>query len=79
MPPGKIKIVKTGAGQKSGTGSFLKNSEIEFGYEVTNIGSSLVDGIMVKDDRGVKVSCPKTKLIPGESMLCKGNGVIVPN
>lgn len=79
VPPGKLKIVKTGGGKKSGTVSFLKNSEIEFRYEVTNIGSSLVNGIMVKDDRGVKVSCPKTKLIPGESMLCKGNGVIVPN
>lgn len=79
VPPGKLKIVKTGAGKKSGTGSFLKNSEIEFRYEVTNTGSSLVDGIKVTDDRRVKVACPKTKLIPGESMFCTGKGAIVPN
>lgn len=59
VPPGKLKIVKTGAGKKSVTGDFLKNSEIEFGYEVTNTGSSLVGGIKVTDDkRGGKSILP---------------------
>jgi uncharacterized repeat protein (TIGR01451 family) len=49
-------------------------SPVLWTYRVTNGGTGAVTNIMVTDDRGVAVSCPKTSLQPGESMLCTGNG-----
>ncbi len=46
-------------------------------YKVTNTGDVSLSGIVVSDDRGVAVSCPKTTLAPGESMDCTGTGTVV--
>jgi hypothetical protein len=44
-------------------------------YTVTNTGDVALSGIVVSDDKGVAVSCPKDSLAPGESMACTANGV----
>lgn len=43
-------------------------------YQVTNIGSEILNSIKVLDSQVVPVACPKTTLAPGESMTCTGNG-----
>jgi len=46
-------------------------------YIVTNTGNVVLSDIDVTDDQGVAVSCPKTTLDPGESMICTGSGTAV--
>ncbi len=46
-------------------------------YNVTNTGDSALNDIVVTDDRGVVVSCPKNNLDVGESMTCTGSGTAV--
>ncbi len=46
-------------------------------YVVTNTGSVTLSDIAVTDDQGVAVSCPRTTLDPGESMVCTGSGTAV--
>jgi hypothetical protein len=46
-------------------------------YTVTNSGAFPLDNVTVTDDMGVAVSCPKTSLAPGESMVCTGVGTAV--
>ena len=44
-------------------------------YLVTNNGPAALTNILVVDDKGVVVSCPKTTLAVGESMTCAGTGL----
>lgn len=71
----KITVTKKGNGQASG-GIFPSGTSVDFTYEVRNVGVSRVDKIAVKDSKGVKVTCPKVALNPGESMTCSGHGVV---
>ncbi|HBL26072.1 MAG TPA: hypothetical protein DD490_04470 [Acidobacteria bacterium] len=48
---------------------------VTWSYVVTNTGNMALSGVVVTDDRGVQVTCPKTALEPGESMTCTGRGV----
>ncbi|HEV8582732.1 MAG TPA: hypothetical protein VGX68_27000 [Thermoanaerobaculia bacterium] len=47
---------------------------VHWTYVVTNMGEVALSNVMVTDNRGVAVSCPKTALQPGEAMTCTGNG-----
>lgn len=73
LPPGKLKIVKRGNGLEPGQ-RFLTGHIANFTYDVTNIGERDVNSIAVTDSKGVKVTCPKAILKPGESMTCTGRG-----
>jgi hypothetical protein len=44
-------------------------------YIVENTGSGTLTGIVVSDDKGVSVSCPRTELAAGEQMTCTGRGI----
>ncbi len=46
-------------------------------YIVTNIGNVDLDNVIVTDDKGVTVTCPKTALAVGESMTCTASGTAV--
>lgn len=47
-------------------------------YRVTNVGTVMLTGILVVDNRGVAVNCQgQTSLAPGASMTCIGSGVAV--
>jgi hypothetical protein len=43
-------------------------------YIVENTGDLMLTSVQVSDDKGVKVSCPKVELGPGERMTCTGHG-----
>lgn len=73
--PGKLQIVKKGNGLEPGE-TFNTGTNVNFTYEVKNIGERDVNSIAVADSKGVKVTCPKAILKPGESMTCTGQGVV---
>ncbi|WP_305046482.1 DUF7507 domain-containing protein, partial [Geoalkalibacter sp.] len=50
-------------------------SPISWTYVVTNTGNVDLINVMVTDDQGVAVTCPKTTLVVGESMTCTANGL----
>ncbi|NPV09184.1 MAG: DUF11 domain-containing protein, partial [Anaerolineae bacterium] len=50
---------------------------VSWTYVVTNTGQVRVSDIVVVDDRGVSVSCPKSELDAGESMVCSASGTAV--
>jgi hypothetical protein len=68
-----IKIVKLTNGQDGA--QIPAGSPITWTYQVTNTGGIPLTGIQVTDDKGVAVTCPKTSLVPQESMTCTGTGV----
>lgn len=72
----KIAIIKLGDGLTPGQ-TFPTGTNVIFTYEVKNVGLARVDKIAVTDSKGVKVTCPKTTLNPGESMVCTGTGKVV--
>ena len=69
----KITVTKKGDGQEAGA-TIPTGININFTYEVENIGVSKVSGIAVTDSKGVKVTCPKSVLLPKEKMTCTGTG-----
>ena len=71
----KITVTKKGNEQSAGV-TLPTGTNVSFTYEVKNIGLARVDKIAVTDSRGVKVTCPKATLNPGESMVCTGNGPV---
>ncbi len=46
-------------------------------YVVTNTGNLPLTQVVVTDDQGVAVTCPKDTLLPQESMTCTGSGIAV--
>ncbi|MDU7516553.1 MAG: hypothetical protein E7K48_05895, partial [Varibaculum cambriense] len=83
--PGELHISKVGEGASVFTGKnsnghkvtkALNGSTVEFSYRVYNDGLTPVWDIKVIDSKGVKVDCPKTVLVAGESMTCTGQGVV---
>ena len=50
-------------------------SPVQWTYHVTNTGDVVLTNVIVTDDQGVAVFCPRTVLQPGESMTCTGNGI----
>jgi len=73
--PGKLQIIKKGNGLAPGQ-RFIAKHIVNFTYEVKNVGERDVNSIAVTDSKGVKVTCPKAILKPGESMTCTGTGVV---
>lgn len=65
------------ADHESGAPILLVGGPVLWTYVVTNTGDTVLTGIAVTDDRGVAVSCPKTALALGESMICTGSGTTV--
>ena len=47
---------------------------VSWDYVVTNTGTVALTGIVVTDDRGVRVSCPAANLTAGQAMTCTGSG-----
>jgi len=47
---------------------------VDWTYEVTNTGTTLLTGIVVSDSQGEVVTCPGTELMPGETMTCVASG-----
>ena len=47
---------------------------VSWDYVVTNTGSVALTGVVVTDDRGVRVTCPAASLAAGQSMTCTGSG-----
>ncbi len=83
--PGELRISKVGEGASVFTGEdsnghkvtkALNGSTVEFSYRVYNDGLTPVWDIKVIDSKGVKVDCPKTVLVAGESMTCTGQGIV---
>lgn len=73
VPKGEISVTKKGNGLNPGQ-RFITGHAVDFTYEVKNTGKVSVDAINVTDSKGVKVTCPKAILKPGESMTCTGKG-----
>ena len=48
---------------------------IEWTYVLTNTGDAPLAIFSLTDDKGVVINCPLTRLEPGESMTCTGQGV----
>jgi len=46
-------------------------------YQVNNISDVTISDILVTDDQGVVVTCPRITLGPGESMICTASGTAV--
>lgn len=72
----KIIVTKKGDGLTPGK-TFLTGANVNFTYEVENVGVSKVSGIKVTDSKGVEVTCPKTVLQPKEKMTCTGTGKVM--
>jgi hypothetical protein len=76
-PPCGIRIKKytNGEDADSAPGPTIPVGDaVHWTYVVTNMGGVVINQIVVTDDQGVTVSCPKTTLQPGEAMTCTGNG-----
>lgn len=54
--------------------SIMVGSPVSWVYTVTNQGDARLSGILVTDDQGAAVTCPKATLQPGESMGCTASG-----
>ncbi|MFL6192702.1 MAG: hypothetical protein ACJ75H_00915 [Thermoanaerobaculia bacterium] len=79
LTPG-LKIEKRTNGQDADTApgpSIPVGAPVTWEYVVSNTGDLLLINIVVSDDQGVQVKCPRTKLAPGESMTCTGKGTAV--
>jgi uncharacterized repeat protein (TIGR01451 family) len=50
---------------------------ITWTYTVLNTGNVAIDSLTVVDDKGVTVTCPKTTLAIGESVICTGTGIAI--
>jgi hypothetical protein len=75
-----IGIEKKTEGQDADTPpgpDLLVGSPVHWTYGVTNFGDVPLTGVGVSDDHDVVVTCPKTKLEPGEAMTCTGSGTAV--
>ncbi|MFL6198946.1 MAG: hypothetical protein ACJ76J_07205 [Thermoanaerobaculia bacterium] len=68
-----ITLVKLTNGQDGA--NIPAGTPITWTYLVTNTGDVPLSNIHVTDDKGVAVTCPKTALVPSESMTCTGTGV----
>lgn len=53
-------------------------SVVTWEYRVTNTGNTSLTDLVVTDDRGVAVSCPRSTLGVGQSMVCTASGIVLP-
>ncbi|MFZ3167877.1 MAG: hypothetical protein WA130_09710 [Candidatus Methanoperedens sp.] len=70
-----IKKYTNGSDADTAPGPYLTiGNPVIWTYNVTNIGNVDLDNVIVTDDKGVTVTCPKTTLAVGESMTCTASG-----
>ena len=50
-------------------------STVQWTFLVTNTGDISLTEVLVTDDRADAVTCPKSALVPGESMTCSASGI----
>lgn len=73
-----IKKATNGDDADTPTGPLIPvGGAVTWTYVVTNTGNVTLSPVTVTDDRGVVVTCPKSSLVPLESMLCTGTGIAV--
>ncbi len=78
VPSIVIKKATNGADADTPTGPLIPvGGAVTWTYVVTNTGNLPLTQVVVTDDKGVAVTCPKDTLAPQESMLCTGTGVAV--
>jgi uncharacterized repeat protein (TIGR01451 family) len=73
----QIAVVKTTADDYGNEGdgiAILPGETVTWKYLVTNVGNVPLSNVVVTDSQGVTVTCPKTTLAVGESMLCTASG-----
>jgi uncharacterized repeat protein (TIGR01451 family) len=78
--PLAIDIEKSTNGEDADTApgpSIPVGDPVAWTYVVTNNGDATLTDIVVTDDQGVTVTCPKDTLTPGESMTCTATGTAV--
>ncbi len=79
VPPApSIEIQKETNGSDADTPpgpSIPVGSAVAWTYLVTNTGNDTLSSIVVSDDHGVTVTCPRSSLAPGARMICTANGV----
>jgi hypothetical protein len=74
----RIEKLTNGADANSAPGPSIEvGKPVIWEYVVTNTGTVPLTGILVSDDRGVSVTCPKPTLEPGETMTCTGTGTAI--
>jgi hypothetical protein len=72
-----ISIEKATNGEDADTPTgpmILVGDPVNWTYVVTNTNGTVLTNVVVTDDKGVTVSCPKTTLAVGEEMTCTANG-----
>lgn len=77
VPLAAVAIIKSTNGHDANTApgpTIAVGGAVTWTYRVTNTGEVLLNQIVVTDDKGVAVTCPKSTLQPNESMTCTGNG-----
>ncbi len=78
QPGPGLEIVKFTNGQDANAApgpSVPVGGPITWEYQVINTGNVTLSHLIVTDDKGVAVTCPKTTLASMESMTCTGHGV----
>jgi hypothetical protein len=55
--------------------SIAVGAAVTWTYVVSNVGTAVLNGINIVDDRGVSVTCPATTLNAGQSTTCTGSGL----
>lgn len=85
IPDPEIEIVKYVQGNDGvwydantpATGPIMDNgSAVSWEYNVTNTGDEPLENVVVTDDQGVTVTCPKDTLDVGETMTCTATGTV---
>jgi Domain of unknown function DUF11 len=77
-PEPEIDIEKAtnGADADDPPGNFIAvGTAIDWSYEVTNTGNVTLDDVLVVDDQGETVTCPRDTLAPTETITCTAAGL----
>jgi PKD repeat protein len=73
-----IKVFTNGQDANTAPGpSIAVGDPVTWTYNVTNTGNCALTSVAVVDDRGVPVTCPKSTLAAGESMMATATGTAV--
>ncbi|WP_443135063.1 DUF7507 domain-containing protein, partial [Kitasatospora sp. CB01950] len=81
-PPEEVSLRVVGEAQlvlqkaADSAGPFRVGDAVSYTYTVTNTGTAAVHDLTVADDHVASVTCSRTTLDPGQSMLCHGSYVI---
>ncbi|NLF03197.1 MAG: hypothetical protein GX601_19710, partial [Anaerolineales bacterium] len=76
VPAIDIEKATNGEDADTPTGPYIPVGDpVIWTYVVTNTGNVPLSDVVVTDDQGVSVTCPKTTLAVGESMTCTGSGI----